>query len=99
MGNWLIFQHRFANAMGDGEGWPAGCWTSRFKRVGVPLGKSGGLARRDNEDWLELKWRIPRFQEKPLSFSWIRPYRKPTQVGRMKILRRLRELRRRNSAN
>ena len=27
------------------------------------------------------------------------PYRKPTQVGGMKILRRLRELRRRNSAN
>ena len=48
---------------------------------------------------MRLKLLIPSFQEKPLSFSWIRPYRKPTQVGRMKILRRLRELRRRNSAN
>jgi hypothetical protein len=45
------------------------------------------------------KLQIPCFQEKPLSFSQTRPYRKPTQVGRMKILRRLRELRRRNSAN
>ena len=35
---------------------------------------------------------IPRFQEKLLSFSLRRPYRKPTQVGRMRILRRLREL-------
>ena len=35
---------------------------------------------------------IPRFQEKLLSFSSRRPYRKPTQVGRMRILRRLREL-------
>src|SRR5580704_14389359 len=41
------------------------------------------------------KW----FQEKPLSFSLTRPYRKPTQVGEMSILRRLRELGRRNSAN
>ena len=41
------------------------------------------------------KW----FQEKPLSFSHTRPYRKPTQVGEMSILRRLRELGRRNSAN
>src|SRR6516164_9643433 len=38
-------------------------------------------------------------QEKPLSFSLTRPYRKPTQVGEMSILRRLRELGRRNSAN
>lgn len=35
---------------------------------------------------------ISRFQEKLLSFSLRRPYRKPTQVGRMRILRRLREL-------
>src|SRR5690606_2855096 len=38
-------------------------------------------------------------QEKPLSFSCTRPYRKPTQVDGMSILRRLRELGRRNSAN
>ncbi len=54
---------------------------------------------RDQGDFVLLKSRIPCFQEKPLSFSPLGPYRKPTQVGRMKILRRLRELRRRNSAN
>src|ERR1700731_3170191 len=48
------------------------------------------LRRRSNRKW---------FQEKPLSFSLTRPYRKPTQVGEMSILRRLRELGRRNSAN
>ena len=54
---------------------------------------------RDHEAETLRKSRIPCFQEKPLSFSPLGPYRKPTQVGRMKILRRLRELRRRNSAN
>jgi len=54
---------------------------------------------RDHEAARLRKSRIPCFQEKPLSFSPLGPYRKPTQVGRMKILRRLRELRRRNSAN
>ena len=39
------------------------------------------------------------FQEKPLSGSLTRPYRKPTLVGELNILRRLRELGRRNSAN
>ncbi len=46
--------------------------------------------QRDESYW--TKSPIPRFQEKPLSFSSHRPYRKPTQVGRMRILRRLREL-------
>ena len=45
---------------------------------------------RDESFW--TKSLIPRFQEKLLSFSLRRPYRKPTQVGRMRILRRLREL-------
>ena len=50
---------------------PAGCWTSRFKRVDVVLRQiRGSKSRRVNEDWLaSLKWRIPCFQEKPLSFS------------------------------
>jgi len=39
------------------------------------------------------------FQEKPLSSSSAGPYRKPTLVGELNMLRRLRELRRRNSAN
>ena len=42
---------------------------------------------------------IPCLQEKLLNVEVNKPYYKPTQVGRMKILRRLRELRRRNSAN
>ena len=61
-------------------------------------GRFGSLANpgsfktehRDESFW--AKSLIPRFQEKLLSFSLRRPYRKPTQVGRMRILRRLREL-------
>ena len=53
---------------------PAGCWTSRFKRVGV-LDRQIRRAkpRRVNEDLLAgLKWPIPGSQEKPLSFSrWL----------------------------
>src|ERR1700737_1698699 len=47
---------------------------------------------RSRSNW---KW----FQEKPLSFSLTTPSRNTTQVGEMSILRRLRELGRRNSAN
>ena len=52
---------------------PAGCWTSRFKRVGVPRRQiRGAELRRDDEDPRGLKWLIPCFQEKPLSFSrWL----------------------------
>jgi hypothetical protein len=102
MGIWSIFQNRRLMRCGDGEG-----YASRV--LDVPVKRVGGLFReirravnakaRDQEALLLLKSRIPCFQEKPLSFSQTRPYRKPTQVGRMKILRRLRELRRRNSAN
>ncbi len=61
-------------------------------------GRFGSLANpgsfktehRDEPFW--AKSLMPRFQEKLLSFSSRRPYRKPTQVGRMRILRRLREL-------
>ena len=64
-----------------------------------PVGKSAGVSPRKR-----IEWRKPRsdwmwFQEKPLSFSWRRPYRKPTLVGELNMLRRLRELGRRNSAN
>src|SRR3546814_645170 len=61
------------------------------KSVSVTQG-CGTRSQVDRSDW---KW----FQEKPLSFSCTRPYRKPTQVDGMNIPRRLRELRRRNSAN
>src|SRR3546814_10078576 len=58
------------------------------------LGKSGrvtqGCGTRSQVDRSDWKW----FQEKPLSFSCTRPYRKPTQVDGMNIPRRLRELRR-----
>ena len=73
----------------------------------VPVKCVGGLLRQirgvntkaRDQDSLSLKLLIPRSQEKPLSFSYTGPYRNRTHVGRMKILRRLRELRRRNSAN
>src|SRR4051812_13480877 len=46
-----------------------------------------------------LKCVIPCFQENPRVEPMRCPYRKPTQVGEEKILRRLRELWSRNSAN
>ena len=42
---------------------------------------------------------IPCLQEKPLNVETDRPYCKPTQVGRKRILRCLSETRLRNSAN
>ena len=49
---------------------PAGCWTSRFKRVGVPRRQiRGAYLRRDDETPCGSKWLMPCFQEKPLSFS------------------------------
>jgi hypothetical protein len=58
----------------------------------VILGKSGitYTEHRDESYW--TKSLIPRFQENLLSFRSRRPYRNPTQVGRVRILRRLREL-------
>ena len=56
------------------------------------LGKSGILYTEHRDEVSGPKSLIPRFQEKPLSFSSRRPYRKPTQVGRVRIPRRLREL-------
>ena len=53
---------------------PAGCWTSRFKRVGVPDWQiRWAKPRRDDEGLLaDSKRVIPGSQEKPLSFSrWL----------------------------
>ncbi len=58
----------------------------------MTLGKSGVTYAEHRDEPIRAKSLIPRFQEKLLSFSLRRPYRKPTQVGRMRILRRLREL-------
>jgi hypothetical protein len=46
----------------------------------------------------KMKFVILCFQEKPRSEKYINPYRKPTQVDGMRILRRLGELLLRNSA-
>src|SRR5450830_1518143 len=99
MGSRLIFLHRRMMRWGTDRERLSGCWMSRFLTHRRRLGKSGrviqgvetsGFMLRSNRKWI---------QEKPLSFSHTRPYRKPTQVGEMSILRRLRELGRRNSAN
>jgi hypothetical protein len=51
---------------------PAGCWKSRFKRVGVFRRQIRETKlRRDNESLLGTKWSMLCFQEKPLSFSCI----------------------------
>src|SRR6185436_16762390 len=99
MGSRLIFLHRRMMRWGDGS-------RKVVRVLEVPVSVSKKAARqirqRNSRAWNERtcsrsnrKW----FQEKPLSFSHTRPYRKPTQVGEMSILRRLRELGRRNSAN
>jgi hypothetical protein len=56
------------------------------------LANPGSFKTEHRDESFRTKSLIPRFQEKLLSFSSRRPYRKPTQVGRMRILRRLREL-------
>ena len=56
------------------------------------LANPGSFKTEHRDESIRTKSLIPRFQEKLLSFSLRRPYRKPTQVGRMRILRRLREL-------
>src|SRR5258706_13015986 len=99
MGSRLIFLHRRVMRWGDGSR-----KVVRVLDVPVPVSKKAvrQIRQRNSRVWVERtcsrsnrKW----FQEKPLSFSLTRPYRKPTQVGEMSILRRLRELGRRNSAN
>src|SRR5450830_1429576 len=72
---------------------------SRFLTHRRRLGKSGRVIQGVETSGFMLRSNRKWFQEKPLSFSHTRPYRKPTQVGEMSILRRLRELGRRNSAN
>src|SRR5512141_1496116 len=101
MGIRSIFRNRRRVRCGDGEGYASRLLDVPVKRVGGSLREIRGVntEARDHGSASSRKSRIPCFQEKPLSFSPLGPYRKPTQVGRMKILRRLRELRRRNSAN
>ena len=102
MGIWSIFQNRRRVRCGDGEGYASRLLDVPVKRVGGSLRKVRGVVTteaRDQGRAIFLKSRIPCFQEKPLSFSYGRPYRKPTLVREMSILRRLRELWRRNSAN
>src|SRR3954467_15856452 len=92
MGSRLIFLHRRMMRWGDGSR-----KVFRVLDVPVPVSKKAlrQIRARNSRAWDERtfqrsnrKW----FQEKPLSFSHTRPYRKPTQVGDMRILRRLREL-------
>ena len=72
----------------------------RFKPVGVSHRmKTWGSYPREVMTWPQgLKCVIPCFQENPRVEPTRCPYRKPTQVGEEKILRRLRELWLRNSA-
>src|SRR5947209_13931059 len=101
MGIRSIFRNRRRVRCGDGEGYASRLLDVPVKRVARLFREIRRVNREARDQGREtfLKSRIPCFQEKPLSFSPLGPYRKPTQVGRMKILRRLRELRRRNSAN
>ena len=62
-------------------------------------GKSADASPRQSRDLLRQRSDWTNFQENPLSVSSAGPYRKPTLVGELNMLRRLRELGRRNSAN
>ena len=62
-------------------------------RRGVPYDKKAEqLSSRADGDRASEKSLIPRFQEKSRTETTGCPYRKPTQVGEEKILRRVREL-------
>ena len=61
--------------------------------------KAGQLSPRADGERVSAKWLIPCFQEKSRREITGLPYRKPTQVGEERILRRMRELSLRNSAN
>ena len=54
--------------------------------------KAGQLSPRADGERVSAKSLIPGFQEKSRGESTGLPYRKPTQVGEEKILRRVREL-------
>ncbi len=56
------------------------------------VGKSALIYAEHRDESFGTKSLTPRFQEKLLSFRSRGPYRKPTQVGRVRIPRRLREL-------
>src|SRR5260363_71747 len=76
-----------------GDGSPGPCIEKALRKIRARNSRVWG------ERTLSLRSNRKGFQEKPLSLSLTRPYRKPTQVGKMNILKRLRELGRRNSAN
>src|SRR3982074_3816905 len=101
MGIWSIFQNRRRVRCGDGEGYASRLLDVPVKRVArLPREiRKANRESRDQESASSLKTRITRLKEKPLSFSPLGTYRNPTQLDRIKILRHLRELRRRNSAN
>ena len=61
--------------------------------------KARQLSPRADGERVSAKLLIPGFQEKSRGELTGLPYRKPTQVGEEKILRRMRELSPRNSAN
>ena len=94
MGIRSIFRNRRRVRCGDGEGYAGQVLDVLAKRVGGSLREIRGVntEARDQGGFYLPKLQMPCFQEKPLSFSPLGPYRKPTQVGRMRILRRLREL-------
>ncbi len=99
MGTGLIFPDRCQMRRGDGEAKVIRVLDYSVLRRGRLAGKSANgssgsevVLPRERSDW-------KLFQEKPLSFSLTGPYRKPTLVGELNMLRRLRELGRRNSAN
>jgi hypothetical protein len=85
---------------GTEKGSAAGGRKCRFKPVeGSHRMKTWGHQPREVMTWpYGLKCVIPCFQENPRVEPARCPYRKPTQVGEEKILRRLRELWLRNSA-
>jgi len=80
---WLV-----TNVVGTQKGRPTGRRSCRAKQVGGGARQTRRLANPETraraEGHTSAKWFSPRCQEKPRREIQVRPYRKPTQVGRHK---------------
>ena len=91
-----------SSEVGTQEGSATGRWISRVKHVGRccrQIRNTDDLRCDELMDLRENQLRDPQLPGKATSEEASRPYRKRTHVGEERILRRLSELRLRNSAN
>jgi len=80
---------------------PGAVVTMRLSGKSVPTSKSIGATASRDENWsiFDRNWAVVNFREKLRNEKCLSPYRKPTQVGWSRRLRRAGEPSLRNSAN